>query len=133
MSDAVIGQGTAVDNAKAHVSHLELELDYAKTQLAETKQEKKDAEKLCRMWKEMMMMKKARKMNNPAAPAFGGAYGPQSRAGKMMVTTKFFETQLEQIKLNPRENNAAWFSEILEQEASLTMMVIMDPPSSEAD
>ncbi len=34
ISDDVIMKQTAVDNAKAHVKQLELELDYAKTKLA---------------------------------------------------------------------------------------------------
>ncbi len=57
----------AVDDAKASVRQLELELDYTKPQLAKTEQEKKDAQKPCNTWKEMSMMTKARRMNAPAA------------------------------------------------------------------
>ncbi len=36
ISDAVIMKQTAVDDAMAHVTFLELELEYAKTQLTKT-------------------------------------------------------------------------------------------------
>ncbi len=79
VSDDVITKETAVDDAKAHVMQCELELEYAKTQLAKIEQEKKDVEKLCKTWNDMTMMTRARKMN--ASPAFGGAPPPQSGAG----------------------------------------------------
>ncbi len=51
---------------------------------------------------------------------------------KMMVTTKFFETQLEQIKLNHKEVKAAWFSVTPELKPTVQMMMMMEPPRSGA-
>ncbi len=47
------------------MSQLEIELEYAKTQLAKSEQEKKDAEKLCNSWKEMRT--ETRRMNARSA------------------------------------------------------------------
>jgi hypothetical protein len=118
ISDAVILKQTAVDDAKAHVRQLEIELDYAKAQLVKTKQEKKGAGKLCNTWKEMMA-----RFGGPAkrVPPMAGGGVPIMRidddatetqwkdCGKMMVTTKNFETQLEQIRLNLKENKQLGF------------------------